>query len=400
MEQENQNEEANGVEGKKGKTKKNNKRGQGEGSIYKRKDGRWVGVVNLGYQNGKLNRKYYYGETRKDVSDKLTAALSDLQKNLMPVPERQTVEQFLEQWLSDCVKPAVRPRTFDSYSQLVRLYLSPALGKIKLAKLTPQHVQALMKKLLAKELSPRTVQYTRSVLRRALEQALRWGYVARNVASLVDSPRIQRPDITPMSVEDAKKFLQAMKGDKLEALFSVALAMGLRQGEALGLRWQDIDFDSHIIRVRVNLQRINKKFELVELKTKSSRRDLPMIDRIASALRTHKTRQLQDKLLAGSSWQETGLVFTTRTGAPFHQSNVNGKYQALLIKAGLPHFRFHDLRHSCASLLLVQGVPLKTISDILGHSGIRTTADYYAHIAPEMRRDALDMMNNILASGS
>ena len=380
------------------KEQKRRKRGQGEGSIYKRKDGLWAGAVNLGYQGGKLKRKVYYGKTRDEVKDKLIAALRDQQQGIPIVTERQSLQQFLERWLIDCVKPSVRPKTFASYSQLVRLHIAPELGRLYLSKLTPQEIQKFMNERLRKGLSPRTVQYLRAVLRKALNQALKWGLVTRNVATLVDSPRVERAEIKPLFPQEAQRFLQAIQGDRLEALFSTALAMGLRQGEALGLRWHDIDWDSRLIRVRYSLQRINGKLELSELKTKSSRRDLPLIETVFAALRAHRNRQLQEKMLAGPHWQETGFVFTTTIGTPLDARNVVRKYHALLKKAELSHNRFHDLRHSCASLLLAQGVPLKTVSDILGHSQISITADFYAHIAPEMRREALGVMDSILTA--
>jgi integrase len=379
------------------KSNKKRKRGQGEGTIYKRKDGRWAAVINLGYLNGKLRRKTFYGDTREVVKDKLIAALRDQQQGLPIGIERQTVKQFLERWLSDCAKPSVRPKTFVSYSQLVRIHIIPELGRIQIAKLSPQQVQAFMNGRLSKGLSPRTVQYLRAVLRRALGQALKWGLVARNVATLVDSPRVERPEIKPMHQPEAKVFLEAIQGDRLEALFSVALAMGLRQGEALALRWSDIDWDARLMRVRFTLQRINKKLELAELKTKNSRRDLPLIETIIAGLRMHRSRQLQEKMLAGSRWQETGFVFTTTIGTPLDARNVVRKYHALLKKAGLSLHRFHDLRHSCASLLLAKGVPLKTVSDILGHSQLSITADFYAHVIPEMRREAMRVMDSVLS---
>lgn len=226
-----------------------------------------------------------------------------------------------------------------------------------------------------------------------VRQALKWGLVARNVATLVESPRAERPEVQFMLPDHARKFLKAIEGDCLEALFSTALAMGLRQGEALGLRWEDVDFDARVLRVRYSLQRIQGDLQLTELKTRNSRRDLPLTDAVIARLRAHRSQQLQEKLLAGSRWQDSGLVFTTTIGTPLDARNVIRQYHAILEKAKLRRYRFHELRHSCASLLLVQGVPLKTISDILGHSQIRVTADYYVHIAPETRREALSMMD-------
>ena len=394
------------------KRKRSGKRGQNEGSIYKRKDGRWTSVLNLGYQNGKLKRKYFYGATRKEVSDSLTAELEKLRKGLPIVVERQTVKEFLDRWLTDCVKPSVRPKTFASYSQLVRLHINPQLGGLTLSKLGPEHVQAFLNDRLSagairkketdpiKGLSPRTVQYLRAVLRRALGQAYKWGLVGRNVAILVDAPHGLKPQIRPMTINESKAFLTACKGNRLEALFTVALAMGLRQGEALGLRWEDIDFESGVLRVRRSLQRINRKLVLDELKTKSSRRELPLIDIVCNSLRAHRARQLAERLVAGKNWHETGFVFTTTIGTPLDARNVVRCYHKALTEAALEIRRFHDLRHGCATLLLAQGVPIKTVSDILGHSQMSITADIYGHAAPEAHRAALETMEKALAIGN
>jgi len=378
------------------KEQKRRKRGQGEGSIYKRKDGRWVGAVNLGYQNGSLKRKYYYGETRAEVSGKLTTALNDLQKGIPIVTERQTISEFLQSWLSDIAKPSIRPKTFKTYSYLVRIHIEPALGRRSLAKLSPQDVQRFLNDKLQSGLSPKTVRHIHATLRCALNVAEKWGLIPRNVATLVSTPRLQKKEVRTFTPEEARIFLEAIKGDRLEGLFSVALALGLRQGEALGLRWQDIDFDSRTLRVNVALQRIDKKFQLVEPKTERSRRVLPLPETVYSTLRAHRSRQLEEKLVAGPHWPETGLAFTTRLGTPLEPRNVVRKFHALLKKAGLPHYRFHDLRHACASLLLAQGVPARTVMDILGHSQISLTMNTYAHVMPAMKQDAVDLMESIL----
>ncbi len=218
------------------------RRGHNEGSIYQREDGRWVGVIDLGYHGGKRKRKSFYGSTRREVQQKLIAALRDRQTGLPGgYDDRQTVEQFLNHWLENSVKPSVRPKTYTSYAQLVRLHLAPELGRIRLTKLSPQDVQRFINRKLVSGLSPRTVEYCRAVLRRALNQAVRWGYVPRNVATLVDAPRSERPDPEPLTPEEVRAFLEAVKEDRLAALYSVAIALGLRQGEALGLRWEDVD---------------------------------------------------------------------------------------------------------------------------------------------------------------
>jgi integrase len=369
------------------------KRGQNEGSIYRRNDGRWAAAINLGYQGGKLKRKTFYGKTRAEVADKLTAALSDQRKGIPLVTERQTVGQFLDRWLKDCVKPKVRPNTYSSYEQNVRLHLKPELGRIQLNKLSPQHVQAFMNAQTESGRSPRLAQYLRSVLRIALTQALKWNLVARNVATLVDPPRYHKPEVVPFNAEQVRTFLEVSKGDRLEALFLVMLSMGLRKGEALGLRWQDTDLDAGIMRIQNSLQRIEKRLQLVELKTKRSRRTLPIPETIISTLRTHRIRQLEEKLLAGERWKETGLIFTTRLGTPLNPRNVLRSFHRLLERAEIPRQGVHNLRHSCASLLLEQNVHARTLLDILGHSRISVTMDTYAHVPPQTMRDAAEAMN-------
>ena len=258
----------------------------------------------------------------------------------------------------------------------------------------------MMNKNLAAGRSPRTVQYTHTVLRRALGRALKWGLVARNVATLVDRPRSVRQEMQSLSPEQARVFLQAAEGDRLEALYSVAIAVGLRQGEALGLRWDDVDLDAGKLRVRVALQRVNGKLQLVGPKTAKSRRTIALPQTAVIALRKHRTRQLEERLRAGEHWQEMGLVFPSTIGTPHDARNVVRAFQKLLEQAGLPHMRFHDLRHTCASLLLAQGVHPRVVMEILGHSQISLTMDTYSHVIPSLQREAAQQMDAALGTSS
>jgi len=379
------------------------KRGQNEGTICKRDDGRWVAALNLGYTVGKdgtrrRHRKWFYGATRREVQEALTKALRDHQQGLPVAVEKQTVAQYLDRWLADVAKPSLRPSTFTSYESYVRLHIKPALGHHQLAKLAPQHVQAFLNAKGASGLSPRTVQYLRAILRRALGQALRWGLVARNVATLVDPPRSRRPEVRPLSPEQARAFLESVKGDRLEALWSVAVAVGLRQGEALGLRWDDVDLDGGTLRVRHAMQRVGGKPTFVEPKTDRSRRTIALPASIVAALRAHKVRQLEERLLAGGRWHDWGLVFPSTIGTPLDGANVTKRLQAHLERVGLPRQRFHDLRHCCASLLLAQGVHPRVVMEVLGHSQIALTMDTYSHVMPTMQREAAALMDGILAA--
>ena len=372
------------------------RRGNHEGSIVKRNDGRWMARVML--PSGK--RRAFYGKTRKEAADKMTAALRDVAQGMPLANERQTVGQFLDEWLDIRVRQTVRPRTFEAYESKVRLYLKPDLGRVRLSRLTPEHVQRAMNKWLDRGLSPRTVRHARTVLRTALGQAVKWGRVQRNVASLVDPPKVERTDPTVFTPEQARAFLTAVEGNRLEALYHVAVALGMRQGEVLGLCWDAVDLDAGTIRVVRNLQRVNGRPRLVEPKTRRSRRTLPLSPSLVSKLRQHRARQNRERLAAGDRWQnwnEAGLVFTSEVGTPLDSPNLLKRFRRILDEAGLPAIRFHDLRHGCASFMIAQGLNPRVVMEQLGHSQISTTMDTYAHVMPDALRDAASQMEDFLA---
>ncbi len=370
------------------------RRGHNEGSIRHRPDGLWEARLSL--PNGE--RKSVYGKTRRDVQDKLRAAQRDIDAGLDVDSGRQSIRVFLDRWLVDVVKPTTAPKTFSSYAEIVRVHIVPTLGTMQLAKLTPQHVTALLQAKSDAGLSPRTVAYVRAVLRIALNRALKWGMVQRNAAALTDAPRGERQEIRPLTPDQARHFLAAVDGERDEALYRVALALGLRLGEALGLSWEDVDFDAGSLRIRRALQRIDGKLTLKAPKTEKSRRTLTMPSSLVAALRRHKVRQLEERLVSGNRWTDSGLVFTNTIGGPMEPSNVLKAFKKHLAAAGLPEQRFHDLRHAAASLLLAQGVPPRVVMDILGHSQMATTMDLYSHVMPAAHREAADLMDRILAS--
>jgi integrase len=391
------------------KAKKTHRRGHNEGSIYQRKDGRWCSSITVGYEGGKPNRKTYYGTTRKAVADKLTAGLTKHQQGLPLVGEKQTVKQFLTSWLEDTAKVTTRPSTYVSYKHLVELHIIPEIGHIKLAKLTPQHVQSMIKNLMAKDchfktkegefkkLSNRTVSYCLTILRMALKKAESFGLVARNVALLVNAPKAEQYEVQPMGSEEAQRFLNIIKGDRLEALFRVGLAIGLRRGEALALKWSSVDLENATLRVTGSLQRIQGKLVIQPPKTKKSARALKIPKTLLAILREHRTRQLEERLNA-EHWQDEDLVFSTSLGTYIEPRNVRRKLDSLMKDSGMRYFRLHDVRHFFASLLLAQGVELKLVSELLGHSSIRITGDIYAHVMPAAKDEAIDMLDNLLST--
>ena len=294
--------------------------------------------------------------------------------------------------------PRLAPKTVSSYRDTVRLHLTPTLGRYQLAKLTPAHVQALLREKEAAGLSPRSVAYIRTVLRVALNRALKWGLVHQNVAALTDPPRRVHSERHPLTPDQARTLLAAAEGERLEALYRVALALGLRLGEALGLRWEDVDLDTGSLRVRFALQRIDGKLTLKEPKTEQSRRTLTMPPSLTIALRAHRDRQAFEQATAGDTWRANGLVFTNTIGGPLEPSNVLKGLKKLLDRAGLPPQRFHDLRHCAASLLLAQGVPARVVMDILGHTQMATTMDLYSHVMPAAHTEAAALMESILCA--
>ena len=407
---------------KKNKTKRRT-RGNGEGSIYHMKDGRWRAAVMVGWKvapDGKRTqeRRVFTATTRHEVAEDLTAVLRDRDRGISIKPGKQTVGDFLANWLENTVEPSVRPKTYRSYEQMVRNHLAktvppeewekryldavPGLKNVTLSKLTLQRMQRFFKEKLEAGNSPALVKYLRVVLRVALNVAVKSDLVLRNVAALATLPKVEKREITPFTLPQAGRFLKAAMGHRLEALYTSALAVGLRSGECSGVRWPDVNLDTGKVTVRHTLQRVRRRGEkkakltLLPPKSQKSRRtiDLPAI--CVTGLRAHKLRQAQERSLAGTRWKETGHVFTSTTGTPIDDRKILKEFNALVKAAGLPKQRFHDLRHACISLLAAQAVPLKVISEIVGHSDIRLTQNVYQHIYQEAKTEAAATMDALL----
>ena len=374
------------------------KRGRGEGSIYRRRDGRWTAEISL--EGGKS--KFLYGRTRKEVQEKLKTALYEQQQGTLVTGAQQKVGPFLTHWLEDAHKRSIRPRTYERYEEIVRLHLAPGIGHHQLQKLSPQHLQAFYSKKLEEGLSATTVVSLHNVLHRALETAVRWNLIARNPCDLVSPPRRKRFEIQPLSLPQIQQFLAAARGHRQEALFVLALATGMRRGELLGLKWQDLNLEQGTLQVRRILTRIPSKlpgkgFEEAEPKTDKGRRRIALAPFAAEALRQHRLSQLEAKLKAGPAWRDHDYVFCTSIGTYLNPTrDVLGALKSLLDKAGLPDIRFHDLRHSCATMLLGMKVHPKIVQEILGHSQISMTMDIYSHVLPTMQEEAMHKINEAL----
>ncbi|MCA1724810.1 MAG: site-specific integrase, partial [Thermomicrobia bacterium] len=299
-------------------------------------------------------------------------------------------------WLEFSVKPSVRPRTHESYHQIVTAHISPTLGNVALTKLTPAHVRTLMNAKTDAGLSPRTVSYIRTVLGIALGQAVRDGNLSRNVASLTKPPKCERHEVQPLTLGDARIFLTKIKGDRNEALFLTAAVLGLRKGELLGLRWQDVDLDGGDLTVRMQAQRIGGHKVLVAPKTEKSRRAVNLPPFVVDALVRHRDRQQWERKIAGNRWKDNNLVFPTSIGTIADSANVSHALHDALERAELPRQRFHDLRHLAASLMLAQDVNPKVMQEILGHSQMSMTMDLYSHLMPSAKKDAAARMEGFL----
>lgn len=359
------------------------RRGQGEGSIFYRTDKqRWVGSLELGWQEGRRVRRSYYGQTRRDVQKRLQQALREHQDGVQPGTRRDTVAGYLEAWL-EAMRDTVRPSTWRRYRQIASHQLIPSIGRITLSRLTPTDVEAMLRKLGRDGLSARSVHHARAVLRSALARAVRHGLVARNVAALAKGPRVEHREIRALTPDQVRAFLVAICGHRHEALFTVAVATGMRQGELLGLRWSDLDPTAGTLTVRHALQWIDREARLVEPKTARSRRTVPLPSVATQAL--------------AALPRDSVYLFANDAGGPLHPGTAYHALQDVLSDAGLPRVSFHALRHSYASLLIAQGVHPRVIMEALGHSQISLTMNTYGHVIPALQREAAEQMDVLLS---
>ncbi len=374
------------------------RRGRGTGSINLRADGLWEARFSAGWENGRRVRRSIYCHSRTEAERALRQALVGLDRGSRPPPAGVTVGRFLEEWL-EVIAPRVRPSTWARYSGLVRLQVIPALGRIRLGRLDPSDVDRLLAKLQAQGLSPQTAAHARSVLRAALNDALRDGLVARNVAGLARPPRISYQPPRILTSTESEAVIQAMPEPRLRRLVTVAIHTGLRQGELLGVRWRDVDVGAGELHVTQALQRIAGAYHLVEVKSRTSRRIIPLTGAAVEALAQEQQAQLGARMAAGSRWREPipSLLFTTSTGQPRNGSALTHHFEQALAAAGLPPMRWHHLRHAYAGLMLGSGAGLATVSPLLGHSSVSLalTAPTYARVMPTRQRDAADRMGRL-----
>jgi integrase len=372
--------------------RKGKQRGHGEGSIYQRKDGRWVASIVLEDHS----RKYYYGQTRKEAHEKLKNAQLEYEQGILATGPQQTVQQYLEYWLEDVHKAKVRLGTYDAYRTILNRHLIPELGHIRLQKLTTQLVQSFYAKKQKQGYSASRVRAIHAVLHRSLEHAKRIKLIGSNVCDGVELPLSEQHEIQPLTPEQARLLLQKVREHHLEALLTLALTTGIRKGEILALRWRDIDLQKGTLQIRRTLSYMaHYGFKEGEPKTAKSKRKIALPPFVIETLKRHHTVQLEARLQVGEDWVENDLVFSNKRGGFIVPMTLANHFTRLLVEIGLPHIRFHDLRHSAATLLLSMGVPAKVVQEILGHSNFSTTMDIYSHVLPSMQQEAMGKMDDL-----
>jgi integrase len=390
------------------------KRSNGEGSLYQRgSDGRWVGAVVV-----EGRRRAVYGSTQREAREKVRSMVRSIEDGRPVTPGRGvTVAAYLTQWCEVTLPSRVRsgrlkPSTLDSYRDVVERHILPRLGKEPLGKLTPAMVRSWISAkqievgARGKVLSSRTVAYFHAVLRKALADAMRDELVGRNVAALVEPPVVRRAPVQPLTADEARRLLETAANDRLRVLWLVMLAVGLRRGEALALRWDDLDLDAGTVTISRSLQRLRgernaetgrRRGTLREVapKTEGSSATIALPASLVTALREHVEVQQLERMVA-RVWVDPGLVFTTYVGTALEPRNVNRSWTALCDRAEVRRVRLHDLRHSAASFMFAAGVDLKLVQTTLRHSRLATTADVYAHVLDEVQHQAAERMDAVL----
>ncbi|MEU0086058.1 site-specific integrase [Streptomyces sp. NPDC006274] len=366
----------------------------GAGTITKRKDGRYQAAVYVLQPDGTRARKFAYGKTWAECDAKRRDLLDKVDQGV-PVPTRSArLSEWLPYWLDNIIKPRRKLSTYDKYEAHVRLYLVPMIGSKRLESLGTADVRRFLVQLENKTTAA-TAKESHRVLRTALTAACREELVTRNVASLVEPPRAKSRELSPWSLDETLDFLAAARKDPLYAAFVLAIAMGLRRGEIIGLRWVDVDLDKRVLYVRQQTQRRRGVLYNDDPKGRR-RRAVPLPAMCIAPLRWHRMRQAAAKLRAGKSWDEGGYVFATRTGRPVEPRNVYRSFTRVAESAGLRVIRLHDARHGCATLLTAAGVAPRVVMEILGHSQISITMDVYTHVVQDTQREAISHMDRLL----
>jgi integrase len=368
------------------------KRGNKEGSISRRKNGAWRAQVTLDGM-----RLSYGAKTRAECQEWIKKTIGQIDDGMTYASTTKTLDEYLAGWLSS-IQLSVRRTTWAQYERAIRVHINPHFGQKKVRDLRAEHIQAFYNLLVEKGVGIYAVLKVHDVMRSALTQAVRMGIISRNPAAYAIRPRKPSKEMKIYDESQISQMLVAAKGHRWEALYNLAVTTGMRQSEILGLKWTDVDWRQKTIQVERQLLRkvAGDGIQFADLKTKNSRRTVVLGKQMSVILREHYEKQHAERQAAGDNWVEHGLIFTNSLGGPINHSNLRRNYIQLLEDAGLPHIRFHDLRHTAASLLLNHGIPVIIVSRRLGHAKPSITLDIYGHLIPSMQNEAAELMDDLV----
>jgi integrase len=379
--------------------RKGKPRRKGSGSVFRRPDRKggkeWIAQIIL--EDGKPKQHYFKTQAEADIA--LNEMLYEQRRGMLATGPNQTVKQFMEYWLEEVHKPTIRVSSYISYRAMLDNHILPELGPYKLRQLTVQHIESFYVKKAKQGLSANTLKVIHGVLHNALAHAVYLNLVARNVSDIAKKslPRQARFEIQPLTKEQAQKLLERARGEKSEALLILAITTGMRRGELVALRWSDIHLEEGYLQVRRSARYAGRGYglQITEPKTRSSRRKIVISPLLIETLLLHRARQEETRKAAGDAWQAHDLVFCDRHGEYLDPDTLRNWLKKILKEADLPPIRFHDLRHSAATLLMEKGVHAKVVQELLGHSSIMMTLDIYSHVLPSLQEDTKDKLDDL-----
>lgn len=371
-------------------------------SIVKRGNNSWQVRIFLGRDDA--GRMKFHNETvrgcRKDAITLETKRKREIDLGVFVNDSKTTLSEYLDTWFEVAARPRLKDRTYEDYKEYMKRYISQALGNHRLSKIRPLDIQAVYSKMLESGLSARTIRYTHAILSSSLKQAVKWQLLNQNPASMVDLPKICRKEMKAVSDLEAARFITVAKEDYWHVIFCLALSTGMRPEEYLGLRWKDVDLTNGSVVVNRVLvwKRKGGGWSLQEPKTSNSRRSILLPKSVVSEIKIHRKRQLEERMKRGHAYGDQGFVFATTIGSPISPGNLTRRhFKPILKKAGLSvSIRLYDLRHTCATLLLLKGVNPKVVAERLGHSSIVLTLDTYSHVLPSMQKEATNELESLL----
>ena len=375
------------------------------GHVYKR-GGSWTYVLDTSLPGQRRRQRSKGGyRTKRDALAALNEAHGALHRGLYVEPSKLSIKTFLHDHWLPAIEAGLRKSTFEGYRSAIRSHVLPRLGEMRIQALTPDQLNAFYGDLLREGrcdgkggLSPKTVHNVHVMLHKALHDAVRWNYLPRNVAEFADPPRQTSSGkaMRTWTPDELRGFLNFVTDDPLHAAWVLAANTGMRRGEVLGLRWQDMDFDRRRLAIRQTIISIDYRVEISEPKTARGRRSVALDTGTVTALRAHRATQNQQKLMLGEAYQDLGLVFCREDGSPVHPDRFTQMFDKHVKDSGLPRIRLHDLRHTHATLALAAGIHPKVVSERLGHSTVAFTMDVYSHAIPSMEAEAAETIANLV----